>query len=224
MDMQEKELLEQCARIDTSTWSDALDQLDIAGVIEGLPQRSGAGRMCGFAITARQVPGHLHDFDKADFAVGVLVESTGPMNVLVIDVGGYPISTLGGLASYAAKQREAGGVVIDGGCRDLDEIRSTGLWLASRWVTPRTGKGRLRTQKLGEPVSVGGVSVAQGDLIVGDDTGIVAIPRARLLEVLERANRILSVDKDVEARLKRGESFGAAAKATGYIPERKGEA
>lgn len=218
--MTEQELLIECAAVDTSTWSDALDQLDIKGLIEGLSQRSGTGRMCGFAITARQVPGQLHDFDKADFAVGVLVESTGPMSVLVIDVGGHPISTLGGLASYAAKRRGAGGVLIDGGCRDLEEIRATDLWLASRWVTPRTGKGRLRTQQLGETVVISGITVSQGDLIVGDDTGIVCIPRPRLAEVLERAKRILIVDRDVEARLRRGETFSAAAKATGYIPER----
>lgn len=221
MDTQDMALIEQCAAIDSSTWSDALDQLDIAGIVEGLTQRSGAGRMCGFAVTARQVPGQLHDFEKADFAVDRLIETTGPGRVLVIDVGGQPISTLGGLASLAARQREAGGVLIDGGCRDLEEIRATGLWLASRWVTPRTGKGRLRTQQLGEPAMVGGVRIAPGDLVVGDDTGIVAIPRERLAEVLDRAQRILAVDKAVEARLQRGEAFGTAARATGYIPERK---
>lgn len=224
MDTHDMALIEQCAAIDSSTWSDALDQLNIAGVVEGLTQRSGAGRMCGFAVTVRQVPGQLHDFEKADFAVDRLIEMTGPGRVLVIDVGGQPISTLGGLASLAARQREAGGVLIDGGCRDLDEIRATGLWLASRWVTPRTGKGRLRTQQLGEPVSVGGIRIAPGDLIVGDNTGIVVIPQERLLEVLEGAKRILAVDKDVEARLQRGETFGEAARATGYIPGRKGQA
>jgi regulator of RNase E activity RraA len=224
MEMQDMDLLAQCTAIDSSTWSDALDQLEIAGIVEGMTQRSGAGRMCGFAVTARQVPGQLHDFEKADFAVDRLIEMTAPGRVLVIDVGGQPISTLGGLASLAARQRDAGGVLIDGGCRDLDEIRATGLWLASRWVTPRTGKGRLRTQQLGEPVSIGGVRIETGDLIVGDDTGIVAIPRGRLQEALERAKQVQAVDKDVEARLQRGETFGAAAKATGYIPERKGEA
>ncbi|WP_353234822.1 RraA family protein [Diaphorobacter ruginosibacter] len=219
--IQETALLEQCAAIDSSTWSDALDQLHIDGLIEGLPQRSGQGRMCGFAITARQVPGQLHDFDKADFAVNVLVESVGPVNVLVIDVGGQAISTLGGLASFGVTQRKARGVLIDGGCRDVDEIRATGLWLASRHVTPRTGKGRLRTQQYGESVTIGGVQVAQGDLIIGDDTGIVAVPRARLQEALDIAQRILAVDKDVEARIKGGETFDSAVKATGYLPQKK---
>ena len=214
-------LLDQCAGIDSSTWSDALDQLGISGLIEGLPQRSGQGRMCGFAVTARQVPGQLHDFDKASFAVNVLVESVGQHDVLVVDVGGQPISTLGGLASFGVMQRGARGVLIDGACRDVEEIRETGLWLASRHVTPRTGKGRLRTQQYGESVVIGGTKVSQGDLIVGDDTGIVAIPRAILRETLDIANRIVAVDKDVESRIKGGESFDSAVKATGYLPKKK---
>lgn len=218
MDESERELLARCAPIGTSTWSDALDEVGIAGIVEGIVQRSGSGRMVGFAVTARQVPGRLDEFDKAEFAVGRLVAATGPGRVLMVDMGGEPISTLGGLASYASRRREAAGVVIDGACRDVDEIRATGLWLASRWVTPRTGKRRLRLQPLGVPVVIGGVAVAQGDLVVGDDTGIVVVPRARLDEVLARALRILAVDEAVEARLRQGESFADAAAAAGYLP------
>lgn len=215
---EEQSLLDACAELDTSTWSDALDQLGIEGVVEGIPRRSGMGRMCGFAVTARQTPGRLHDFDKADFAVNRIVESVGPLNVLVIDVSGQAISTLGGLASFGTHKRGARGVVIDGGCRDIDEIQATGLWLASRHVTPRTGKGRLCTQGYGDRVTIGGVSVANGDLVVGDDTGIVVVPRERLTEALECARKILVIDKEVEARMKQGESFDAAARATGYVP------
>jgi regulator of RNase E activity RraA len=136
----------------------------------------------------------------------------------MVDVGGAPISTLGGLASLAASKRGAGGVVIDGGCRDLDEIRATKLWLASRWIVPTTGKRRLKLQSIGETVSIGGIGVSQGDLVVGDDTGIVVVPRAGLLEVLEQAERIVAIDQRVEARIRAGESFGSAAAAAGYLP------
>lgn len=217
--MQDAELLARCARIAASTWSDALDEMRIPCIVEGLTQRSGAGRMAGFAITAQQVPGDLGAFDKSAFAVGKLVAATGPGKVLLVDVGGASISTLGGLASYSAKQRGATGVVIDGGCRDVDEIRATGLWLASRWVTPRTGKRRLSLQPLGIPITIGGIPVAEGDLVVGDDSGIVIAPRAKLMEALERAERIVAVDEDVERRLHRGESFADAAAAAGYLPQ-----
>jgi regulator of RNase E activity RraA len=221
MESNEQELLTRCMRIATSTWSDALDELDIAGVLQGITQRSGAGRMLGFAATARQVVGQLGAFEKSEFAVGRLVDVTGPSKVLVVDVAGEPISTFGGLASFAAAQRGASGVVIEGACRDVEEIRATGLWMASRWVTPRSGKRRLCLQSFGPNVSVGGVLVCEGDLVVGDDSGIVVVPRARLIETLERAERIGQIDLDVEERLERGETFTAAAAAAGYLPAPK---
>lgn len=211
-------LLARCAAIAVSSWSDALDELGIAGVMHGIVQRSGHGRMCGFAVTARQVPGPYGAFDKSDFAVGRLVAATGPGRVLVIDVGGAPISTLGGLASLAASQRGATGVVIDGACRDVDEIRETGLWLASRHVAPTTGKRRLQLQPLGGAVSAGGITVHEGDLVVGDDTGIVVVPRASLPAALDAADRIVAVDADVEARIRSGATFADAAAASGYLP------
>jgi regulator of RNase E activity RraA len=218
MNTDEQRLLARCTAIGVSSWSDALDELAIGGVLQGITQRSGSGRMCGFAVTARQLPGRLGDFEKSDFAVGRLVAAAGPGKVLMVDVGGAPVSTLGGLASLAASKQGASGVVIDGGCRDIDEIRATKLWLASRWVVPTTGKRRLKLQPLGGTVSVGGIEVSQGDLVVGDETGIVVVPRAKLLEVLEQAERIVAVDERVEAAIRAGESFGSAAAAAGYLP------
>jgi regulator of RNase E activity RraA len=218
MNTDEQRLLARCTAIGVSSWSDALDELAIDGVLQGITQRSGSGRMCGFAVTARQLPGRLGDFEKSDFAVGRLVAAAGPGKVLMVDVGGAPVSTLGGLASLAASKQGASGVVIDGGCRDIDEIRATKLWLASRWVVPTTGKRRLKLQPLGGTVSVGGIEVSQGDLVVGDETGIVVVPRAKLLEVLEQAERSVAVDERVEAAIRAGESFGSAAAAAGYLP------
>jgi regulator of RNase E activity RraA len=221
MNSQDETMLARCASIGVSSWSDALDELGIDGVLRGIVQRSGEGRMCGFAATARQLPGSLGEFDKSDFAVGRLVDASGPGKVLMVDVGGALISTMGGLASFAVKQRSAAGVVIDGACRDLDEIRATGLWLASRWVAPTTGKRRLKLQSLGEPVSVGGISVSPDDLVIGDDTGIIVVPRARLAEAFDRVERIVAVDEEVERRIRAGESFASAAAAAGYLPEQK---
>jgi regulator of RNase E activity RraA len=217
----EKELLARCRKIGTSTWSDALDTLGIAGVVQGILRRSGEGRAVGFATTARHAWGAWGQFDRADFAVGKLVAATGPGRVLMVDAGGAAISTFGGIASLAAKMRDATAVVIEGACRDVDEIQAAGLWLASRWVTPVTGKTRLKLQELGEPVTIGGVPVSQGDLVVCDDTGIVVVPRAELQRALAEAERILEVDFAVEKGVKAGKTFGEAAAAANYIPEKK---
>lgn len=218
----DQELLARCAAIGTSTWSDAMDTLGIAGVTQGITRRAGQGRIAGFAVTARHVWGELGDFEKSDFAVGRLVAATGPGRVLMVDAGGTCISTFGGIASMAASKREATAVVIDGACRDVDEIQATGLWLASRHVTPLTGKTRLRLQVMGEPITVGGVGVAEGDLVVGDDTGLVVVPRGRLDEVLKAAQEALAVDERVEQGIRDGLSFAEAAAAANYIPASTG--
>jgi regulator of RNase E activity RraA len=221
MNSEDKALLERCARMGSSTWSDALDACGIAGVVQGIPRRSGEGVAVGFAVTARHEWGPLGDFDRADFAVGRLVAATGPGSVLMVDVGGAAISTFGGIASLAATGRQATGVVIDGGCRDTEEIRATGLTLAARWVTPTTGKTRLKLQTMGEPVTIGGISVKEGDLVVVDDTGVVVVPRQELPRVLSEAERILGVDHAVEKGVRAGKSFAESAADANYIPLKK---
>jgi 3-hexulose-6-phosphate synthase / 6-phospho-3-hexuloisomerase len=137
--MTDDRLLPRCGQIATSTWSDALDEFNIEGVVAGITQRSGRGRFAAYAVTAREVAGPLRTFARGEFAVGSLITSVGPGQALVVDAGGAQISTFGGLATRAASLRGAAAVVIDGGCRDIEEIRATDLWLASRFVTPTSG-------------------------------------------------------------------------------------
>lgn len=209
--------LARCARLSTSTWSDALDECGIAGVIEGLAQRGGSGRFAGAAVTVKHTTGPLGRYDKADFGVGRMLDAVGPGQVLVVDMDGAAVSTCGGLASGAAKKKGVAAIVIDGACRDLDEVRATGLWLASRHVTPTTGKTRVKLQAIGAPVTIGGIGIEAGDLIVGDDTGIVRIPRTDALRVLEVAEAKLAEDHAVERGLKSGQSFAEAAAAAKYL-------
>src|SRR5215471_14204816 len=170
-------LLKELQQIATSTWSDILDEIGVRGVISGLVRRGGEGRFAAFAVTAKAQAKPLGSFKREDFAVGQMIDAVGPGQVLVIDVGGAQVSTFGGLASLAAKIKGVTAVVIDGACRDAEEIRETGLWLASRHMTPTTGKKRVKVENIGEPISISGISVVPGDLVVGDETGVVVIPR-----------------------------------------------
>src|SRR5262245_44021006 len=170
-------LLKEYQQIGTSTWSDILDEIGVQGVVGGLVRRSGEGRFAGLAVTAKAQAGPLGSFKREAFAVGEMIDAVDPGQVLVIDVGGADVSTFGGLASLAVKGKGVEAVVIDGACRDVEEIRETGLWLASRHVTPMTGKKRIKIESIGQRISIGEVSVAPGDILVGDDKGIVVIPR-----------------------------------------------
>jgi regulator of RNase E activity RraA len=210
-------LLKEFQQVGTSTWSDILDEIGVRGVIGGLARRGGEGRFAAFAVTAKAQAGSLGGFKREEFAVGRMIDAAGPGQVLVIDVGGADVSTFGGLASLAAKIKGVDAVVIDGACRDVEEIRETGLWLASRHVTPTTGKKRIKVESIGEPISVGGASVAPGDLLVGDDTGIVVIPRQHQRAALELSRRMVSMDQAIERAIRSGTSFREAARRANYL-------
>jgi len=210
-------LLKELQQIGTSTWSDVMDEIGVQGVIRGLARRGGQGRFAAFAVTAKAQAGRLGDFRREEFAVGQMIDAVGPGQALVIDVGGADVSTFGGLASLAAKVKGVEAVVIDGGCRDVEEIWQTGLWLASRHVTPITGKKRIKVESIGQPISVGGVSVAPGDLLVGDDTGIVVIPRQHQGAALEMSRRMVNMDQEIERAIRSGRSFREAARSADYI-------
>jgi 3-hexulose-6-phosphate synthase/6-phospho-3-hexuloisomerase len=198
-------------RIATSTWSDALDHLGIRGVMEGIIVRSGSERIVGRAVTIHQDVGALGMYPVEEFAVGRMLQAAATGDVLVIDMGGATVSTLGGLASHAAVARGIAGVIIDGGCRDIEEIGPTGLLVASRHVTPTSGKQRVRVTGINEPVHVGGVSVSLGDTVIADLTGIVVVPAARMGEVLALAEHLESQDARFRAALDTGGDFGEIA-------------
>jgi regulator of RNase E activity RraA len=215
--MNDQDLLQRCRAISTSTWSDALDAFAIDGVVRGLSQRSGHGRIAGLALTVRESSGPLQCYAPQDFSIGDAIEKVAPGQMLLIDSGGAEVSTCGGLAALAAQLRGAEAVIIDGACRDLDEIRRLGLWVASRSVTPVTGKTRIKVEAINEPVRIGGVIVRPGDLVVADETGLVVIPAQKLADVLARAEALLEIDARLEAALKAGKSFSKAAADTHYI-------
>ncbi|HLH39309.1 MAG TPA: RraA family protein [Bryobacteraceae bacterium] len=192
----------------SATWSDALDQLRIRGVMEGLVLRSGAGSILGPALTVKETTG---EFPVEEFGIANVIEAITPGAILVFDVGGEAISTFGGLAAIAARNKGASGVIIDGACRDLAEIQNTGLWLASRRLTPLSGKGRIKTEAIGAPVTAGGIEVKLGDFIAADETGILRIPGDRLREAAEIAHQLQSRDEIFAKALRAGESFRAAA-------------
>ncbi len=215
--MPQDALIARCVRIAPCTWSDALDSLGIDGVLRGLPMRSGKGRFAGLAATVRAAAGPLGSFDKSEFGVPRMVDLAAPDTVLVVDVGGAEVSMCGGNAALACYNGGASAVIIDGACRDIDEIRETGLWLASRHVTPTTGKRRIRLEETGGTVTVGGIRVGEGDLVVGDETGIVAVPAADIPRALAAAEAMKLVDDRLAAAIRAGKSFAEAASGAGYL-------
>jgi regulator of RNase E activity RraA len=113
----------------------------------------------------------------------------GEVGVIVIE-NGLDVAGLGGLMGTAGKVRGMAGIVIDGGVRDVVEVRALGLPVYARSVVPSSSVGRYATVANGIPVKCGGVDVSPGDLIIAGEDGVVVVPQARAMEVLKRAQEI----------------------------------
>src|SRR5215475_3617190 len=81
-------ILARCRRIATSTWSDAIDQLGIAGVVTGIVPRTGAASIAGRAVTVHEEVGPLGTWPVEAFAVGGILRAATRGAVLVVAMGG----------------------------------------------------------------------------------------------------------------------------------------
>lgn len=151
------------------------------------------GQIVGRAITAllRQTTP-----DKATPALSAkhsveMIDSSKPGQVGIIVVeNGLDVAGLGGLMATTAKVRGMAGVVIDGGVRDLPELRALNFPTYSRSVVPSSSVGRWASVSNNVPVQCAGVQVRPGDIIVAGEDGVVRVPAERAAEVLKRSQEI----------------------------------
>lgn len=176
-------------RLDPAT-VDAYRGLDVSTVYESL---TGAGLLpeditpivsgvtvYGTAITAHNAPGD-------NLAMHVALELAEPGDVLVVAAGSpEPAATWGGQVTEAAVGKGLAGVVTDGYVRDVATVRQHGFGVWARGVSPRHAN-KESLNGVNVPVRCAGVLVEPGDLVVGDDDGVVVVRRADLDEVLIRA-------------------------------------
>jgi 4-hydroxy-4-methyl-2-oxoglutarate aldolase len=138
-------------------------------------------RMAGPAFTLLAPDDHLPVFGALDAAA--------PGDVLVIVTGEGSVAVLGELFATEARRRGLAGVVIDGLCRDVAGLRRLGLPVFARGTIPRSGSTVARPA-LNEPVTCGGVDVAPGDIVFGDDDGVLIASVERIAAALEVAEMI----------------------------------
>ena len=180
----EEDLFEAFSRVSTCNISDAFHK---QGVMFGiLPQSlQHRQRMVGRALTVQTTNG---DWAKPVEAIDRAKEG----DILVVDVGGAPVAVWGELATCSAMVMGVKGIVIDGAIRDIDDIRELKFPAFARTVAPCAGEPK-GYGGIGIEVTVGGQRVRTGDWIVGDESGIVVIPKEVAVEV---ANRALDVHEE----------------------------
>ncbi len=169
----------------------------------------------GPALTIRLSPGDLQDPLAA-------LHVAQPGDVVVVDAGGETeTSVFGGLMGSLFRNRGVQGAVIDGACRDTDELRDLGFVVFSRAVTARGThtmfSGRKDDVELNVPVQCGGIVVNPGDMIVADEIGITVVPAAQLAPVLAAAREQAEREEATRRRIREGRTFEQLLEEFGRI-------
>ena len=163
--------------------------------VTGAEPLSPGGRMVGQAYTLRYLPAredldHNLVFDNSKDPQRLAIESVGPRDVLVIDArGDERAGTMGNILATRMVARGAAGIVTDGCFRDSPAIAEMDIPAYARSPHAATNKTIHHPVDCQLPVACGGVAVFPGDILVGDDEGVVVIPRHLADEVALAAAR-----------------------------------
>ncbi len=183
-------------QVSTPNISDAMHRKGaMSGIISICPGLKTVGR----AITVQTLSG---DWAKPIEAIDRACEG----DVIVIDNGRADIAPWGELATLSCMNRKVAGVVIDGAVRDVDEIRKFNYPVFARAIVPNAGEPKGYGE-IGVEIRCGGQIVRAGDYIVGDDSGVVVIPKERAYEIARRAKEVYKTELRIRAEIERGKSL-----------------
>lgn len=157
-------------------------------------------RFCGPAVTAFCGP-------MDNLAAMAVLDFVAKGDVIVIaTTGDTTAATIGDLWAFWAKRIGVAAIVCDGLVRDLPGLLKVGIPVFARGVKPNSsfkhGPGEIN---LG--VSCGGVTINPGDIVVGDQDGVVAVPLARAEQVAKQLEEVARKEADAEERIRRGEKL-----------------
>jgi 3-hexulose-6-phosphate synthase/6-phospho-3-hexuloisomerase len=195
-------------KISSTTLSDVFDEMNIESSIIGLkPVIQGVG-IIGKAVTVKAITGIKGTYHQKDFKkIFKLFEIVKKGDVIVFDNMGVSVSGWGGLASTAMKNLYVNGLIMDGGVRDVNEIRESGFQVFTRFYTPKSAQTRMKIDSINEPIQCCGIQVSPGDIIIGDSTSIAVVPILIAEEILKKALIINEKEKMIKDELVRGSSF-----------------
>ncbi|WOA52635.1 RraA family protein [Dickeya solani] len=186
--------LEKSKQPSTPELSDALDYFSLPGSLLGIRHISGNQRIAGTAWTVRYI---AVDPDNIG-TVGDYIDDVQSGDVVVIDNAARKDCTVwGGILSQLAASKKIAGTVINGVSRDTDEANQSQYPIYALGHYMRTGKDRVQVAAVCEPISISGVTIKNGDVIVADIDGVVVIGRHHLENVIDRALQMQTVERSI---------------------------
>lgn len=186
-----KDKVHELSKLPTGNVADSVGpQFVMNSLIKPIDTKS---KMVGRAVTVNCFPGD-------NLALHQGMEAAAAGDVLVFDCKGYTeAGHFGDMMATACKVKGIAGVVIDGSCRDSQDILELGLPVFVRAFNPR-GTVKESLGSVNVPVVCGGVSVKPGDIIFGDCDGVVVVPQEREDDVFAKA--LKKYDYEIEVREK----------------------
>ncbi len=200
-----KEVLETLKEASTGVIADALALVGFQGGVEGVHAARGfegvkiVGPACTIQFGApRPDTPKLTNYD--------IIENLPPGGILVIDAKGDPNHFAGDNVGSYAKGRGLVGVIVFGGARDVAGWRQVGMPLYCTGLATKDKPAGMRITGFQIPVEIGGVLVRPDDILVGDEDGIVVVPRESLEALVEKVKFMFDVEAAMQQAIKRGAS------------------
>jgi len=200
---------ERLNKLATTNISDALDALGLKGATYGIRpivEIECTPKIVGEAVTIKMTAAGL---TKSKHHLGVeAIDFAKTGDVIVIDNGGrIDTSCWGGVLANGAKSKGISGVVIDGACRDVDDYIEINFPVYARGSVVSTARGRIMEEATNVIIQFGGVQVRPGDIVVGDQSGVVIVPQEKLEEVISKAEELYEKEEEMIADIKAGKSM-----------------
>lgn len=199
--MYSKAIIEGFMKVSTASVSDAVDKIaKTRGFMDpAIKPRINDKKFVGPAVTILEGP--TTEALPPQHALDAIDESPEGSVIVIAINAETNVAVWGGLMTAGAEVNGLAGAVLDGGVRDVTEIRrDSGFQVFARSVCPSTTVGRFKTLASNVPVICGGVNVNPGDLVVADLDGVVVVPKEHVEAVLKMAAEI-EVREAEQARL-----------------------
>jgi 4-hydroxy-4-methyl-2-oxoglutarate aldolase len=190
----------------TAAVTDVLDELGHRHQTlpaEIVPLEPGA-RVVGPAFAVEGRTNHSIDPETSIRRILEMLGSVPAGHVAVYEPGDTTCAHFGELSATSLQVHGVAGVVINGGCRDVDLIREVGLPVFARYRTPQDAVSRWEVLEWGHAIEIEGVRVVTGDYIVGDADGVAVIPRDLIETVLEQAEALVGTENLIRDAVRNG--------------------
>ena len=212
------EMLDAYRHVEVASVSDATEQLlHQRRYMSHRMQAIFPTKFAGVALTVKLVKAENKD---PEALTGMLkaIDAGGAGSVYVMQVeDGADTAGMGGLMGTAMYSRGFAGAVIDGGVRDLPQLKRIGFPVYALGPVPSTAVGHYRFAGMDVPIMCDGVEVMPGDIIVADADGVVAVPRANAAAILTLAQKLDNTEHSTYPFIEKFHSIVEAVKQFGRI-------